>query len=183
MKQETYHKISTFIQTISVVSILIFSAVQCSLNSRLKDIQQDTSLRPIILRSSNISWDILQPLADRPDKKIFSYKKDEFLEFTILKNIATEIEGKIILNGEAYRLHFFNDLNQIQRDKIACEEKWGWVQPDTKLYAFFTEQDKEKSTEENKIVLEYKDINGNKYSTIENKNFSSKVCRIKTLSH
>lgn len=182
MRQETYHKISTYIQTVSVVSILVFSAVQCSINNRLKDIQQDTNLRPIILRSSNISWDVLKPLADKPDKKIFPYKKDEFLEFVVLKNIAAEIEGRIVLDGYSYRLHFFNDLDQIKRDQIACEEKWGWVQPDNKLYAFFTELDREKSAEENKIALNYNDINGNKYSTIENKNFSSKVCRVKDLT-
>jgi hypothetical protein len=183
MKQETYHRITILIQTFSLICILTFSGLQYSINNRLKDIEQDTQLRPVILRSSNISWEDLQPLPERPDKKIFPYKKDEFLEFIVVKNIGAEIEGKIILNGYSYTLHFFNDLSQIQKDRIACEEKWGWVQEGSKLYAFFTDHDKEKSTKENQIILNYKDINGNDYSTIENKNYSSKVCRIKDLTH
>ena len=64
MKQETYHKTTTVIQTFSLICIFIFSGLQYSINNRLKDIEQDTQLRPVVLRSSNIDWDTLKPLRE-----------------------------------------------------------------------------------------------------------------------
>jgi len=51
---------------------------------------------------------------------------------------------------------------------------WGWMKPNTLLYAICNEAEAEDSDEENQFFISYKDIEGNKYYTIEDKNFSQK---------
>ena len=178
MRQETYYKLYSLLQALSLLCLFVFGFLQCSINQKLTEINQETNFRPVILRSSYTSWGLIKPIGDETKYNISEeYKKTHFIEFTILRNIATDVNGELALNGYKYRLHFFNDIGQIDTEKISCEPKWGWTKPDSKLYAFCSEMDREKTDKENYLQLNYKDIRGNKYNTIENKNFSSKVCR------
>lgn len=174
MRQETYHKFSVFVQTLSVMFLVIFSCIQCSINARLTEIQEETQLRPVILRANEISLGALKPIDPKKDYKDSSdLKQNHLLQFEVVKNIATDIEGQIIKDGFEYRLHFFDDLSEADKHKIECSPQWGWIKTGDKLYAFFSQLDREKTDKENNLILSYKDIKGNRYQTIENKYFST----------
>lgn len=75
---------------------------------RIADQSVGANLRPVILRSGWISkWEDVK----------FSIKNGqldgELLQFTILKNIAKDISGYIVLNNKKYRLLFANEISQI----------------------------------------------------------------------
>ncbi|PIT88273.1 MAG: hypothetical protein COU29_03330 [Candidatus Magasanikbacteria bacterium CG10_big_fil_rev_8_21_14_0_10_36_32] len=76
--------------------------------------QQESNLRPVILRSGWISkWEDIK----------FSIKngqlKGQPLQFTILKNIAKDISGYIIINKNKYNLLFANEISQInEKDSL-----------------------------------------------------------------
>ena len=99
----------------------------------------------------------------------------------VLKNIAKDIKGEVVRNKYKYKLHFFNDISQannfLKTKKIECEPKWGWTTPESKLYAFYSKYDKEPTDEENHVLLNYQDIQGNRYTTYEGKNTS--ICASK----
>lgn len=161
----------------SVICLIIFGLMQCSINNKLKDIYQGAFLRPVILRGNETNLESLKPLGEEDYKDLNEFKQNHLLEFSILKNIATDITGKLILDGFEYKLHFFDDLSEAERHKIECDPTWGWVDSDKKLYAIFSEFDKEKTDAKNELVISYKDIQGNTYKTIENKLFAT--CKTK----
>ncbi|MDD4990183.1 MAG: hypothetical protein PHW31_02625 [Candidatus Pacebacteria bacterium] len=139
--------------------------------SRQTDTQREKDLRPVILRSGIIdSW----------QKVKFNWNGSELvegnpLEFTIAKNIATDISGYIVIDGSKYRLLFYNDISKVGENAYSFLEKWGWMKPDSKLFAVYKEDNKEKTIESNRIYLYYKDIEGNKYFTVEDSSFSQKT--------
>jgi hypothetical protein len=216
--------------------------------------QRENSLRPIILRSGFINnWgDIRFRFVNN------KLEQGKPLEFTILRNIAKDISGYIIIDKKKYRLLFANKISQIdfngqenisdlekrilkklyeEYKKIgklfkwkisdACAElnisngdyvgvlnnskyiklegddllitdegirhmdtktdhslyyfgpSWGWMNQDSLLYAIYNDQEVEEVDEENQIHLTYKDIEGNKYCTIEDKNFSQSSYKLK----
>lgn len=70
--------------------------------------QRESSLRPVILRSGWISkWEDIK----------FSIKNGQLegtpLQFTILKNIAKDISGYIIIGKKKYKLLFANEISQV----------------------------------------------------------------------
>lgn len=128
-------------------------------------------MRPVVLRSGFVeNW----------DKVTFKFNKNHLtegtpLEFTILKNIATSINGYIIKNGLKFDLLFGNDVSKIEENKISFQSSWGWMKADTRVVAIFKEENGIKTKKPNQIVIKYQDIEGNKYFTIENENFDQKV--------
>jgi len=127
----------------------------------------ETNLRPIILRSGFIDgW-----------KNISFNKKNNniestLIEFKILKNIAKDINGFIVLDGKKYQLLFGNNISNIGNNLSRYEQKWGWMENNTYINAIFDNKKYEKSKEKNQIYLNYKDIEGNNYYTKEDENFS-----------
>jgi len=139
---------------------------------RIANQSQEDSLRPVVLRSGFIeTWQTIKFSFD-DERKLTSGKP---LEFTVLKNIATDISGYIVIDGFKYKLHFGNDISKNSENSVYFSEKWGWMKPDTRIFAIFTENDKEKTNNSNEIYLSYKDVEGNEYYTVENSNFSSRV--------
>lgn len=211
----------------------------------------EDSLRPLILRSGFIeSWDNIK----------FSIEnrtlQGEPLKFTILKNIAKDISGHIIINRKKYKLLFANNIsgknikdnlsdlekkvlfylyenykaenkNLPQSIKSICktldvkngeyfgtitnsqyietshdsllltnegirlmdsdkpmeyrfELNWGWMNTGTIINAIFQDDEYEETQEDNQIYLLYSDIEGNRYFTRENKNFSQNSGKLLT---
>lgn len=210
---------------------------------RIADQTIEENLRPLILRSGFIeSWDDVKfsISAGRLEGKL--------LEFSILKNIAKDISGYIVVNKKKYQLLFANhisgkdikdDLSDLEKHvliylyerykveknnspkKIATiykslgiknreyvgtttnskyietngenflltddgirlmdsdkpmeyrfEPNWGWMNTGTIINGIFDGNKHEESGEENQIYLTYSDMEGNRYFTKENKNFS-----------
>jgi hypothetical protein len=136
---------------------------------RIANQTQETNLRPIVLRSGFIhKWEEIK----------FEYGRDgniiggKLMEFTILKNIAKDIKGEIVLNGYRYKLLFGNNISKIDTKKTRLSDAWGWMKPDSIIYAAFLEEDKKKTKEKNKIYVEYRDMANNQYFTNEDENFS-----------
>lgn len=136
---------------------------------KLATLAKDANLRPVVLRSGFISnWDDLQYTF-----KSGQLKTGKPIEFTILKNIATSIRGFIVKNGKRYELLFGNNISNIGKDNISFSKQWGWMKPETQIYALFNEVGQE-SKMPNQIVIQYKDIEGNPYYSIEDVNFDQK---------
>jgi len=132
--------------------------------------QRESNLRPIILRSGYISkWENVRSSLKN------GQSEGERLQFAILKNIAKDINGYIVLDGKKYQLYFANEITRTNKDNI--EEfhflsEWGWMRADTIIYATYFDSKFENVKEENSISLFYKDIENHKYYTRENQLFS-----------
>lgn len=131
----------------------------------------EANLRPVILRSGWIScWEDIK----------FSFNDEKLegtpLQFTILKNIATDISGYIVINGGKYKLLFANEISQIMDNgkfkSFQFLPIWGWMKAGTVIYSIYDVLKFDVTQEENSINLFYKDIEGNEYFTKENNNFS-----------
>ena len=137
---------------------------------RIADQTIEANLRPVILRSGYIhSWKDIK--FEYRDNKIENGKP---IQFTILKNIAKDIQGYIIIDGYKYRLLFGNEISKVSEEGSWLSQTWGWMKPETSIYAAFLDKNKEKAKEKNKIYIEYKDIEDNTYFTIEDENFCQK---------
>src|SRR3989338_2841064 len=133
---------------------------------------KESNLRQVILRAGFIkNWDSIK--AAPKDNKVDS---KDLLQFRILKNIATSIQGYIIINGLKFELLFGHNISRIEETKFQFEPNWGWATVDTVLAATFKEEGKS-TKKPNQIVMSYKDIEGNKYHTIETENFDQKCFR------
>ena len=160
-------KIINLVVLVLTLSVLIWYAYD---THRIANQTQEANLRPVILRSGFIeNWQKVEFIFD--GNKLIS---DNPLEFTILKNVATDIEGYIIIDGFKYKLLFGNDISKLSENVFYFSENWGWMKPNTRIFAFSKQESKKKTDEENKIIINYKDIEGNEYYTIEDKNFSQK---------
>lgn len=219
---------------------------------RIADQSVEANLRPIILRSGWISkWEDVR----------FSIKSGQLegapLQFTILKNIAKDISGYIIIDKKKYKLLFANEISQVNEKKssvllsdlekrimphlyeeyertkinprwrisdayrelgvkedsyvgtlnsskyiqINGEEfqltnegirlmdtekpkafqflpNWGWMKANTMINAIYLESEFEITKEENSVYLLHQDIEGNKYFTQEDKNFSQNSSKL-----
>jgi len=135
------------------------------------------NLRPLILRSGFIeSWESVKFSANK------GRLEGKFLEFSILKNIAKDISGYIIINKKKHQLLFGNSissknikdelLNLEKHVECRFEPNWGWMSAGTIINAIFESNKYEESKDENQIYLTYSDMEGNRYFTKENKNFS-----------
>lgn len=139
----------------------------------------EANLKPIVLRSGYIpSWESLS----------FSTEGDAIrgtpMQFSIWKNIAMDIHGYIILNGEKYTLVFGSQqISQIASSQpsstnstssiitTAFDPTWSWIAPNNTLQALGVQPSP--FAGDNGIYIEYKDTEGNSYFTREDKDFHS----------
>ena len=161
---------------------------------------KEGNLRPVVLRSGYVTdWNdvksrTIKILSDEEIKKILSEKKvkeneitkldqPQPLEFSILKNIATDINGFVIVDDYKYSLVFGSDISKKKYNEqfatMNFNLNWGWMKAGTKIYAFIDAQTKNKSDEDNQIYIRYKDIEGNRYYSKEDRNFSHKSFPLK----
>ncbi|OGH40542.1 MAG: hypothetical protein A3B41_02915 [Candidatus Levybacteria bacterium RIFCSPLOWO2_01_FULL_37_26] len=165
-----------FPDAISGINLVVLTATLIVLvwyaydTHRIADQTIEANLRPVILRSGYIhSWKDIK--FEYRDNKIENGKP---IQFTILKNIAKDIQGYIIIDGYKYRLLFGNEISKVSEEGSWLSQTWGWMKPETSIYAAFLDKNKEKAKEKNKIYIEYKDIEDNTYFTIEDENFCQK---------
>lgn len=157
---------SDFILLITAAFILAYTYE----TQKMKEQVKENDLRPTILRSGFIeNWDKIN--FEFSGEKLISGKP---IEFKILKGIATDIGGYVVINRHKYKLLFGNDIAKIDEQKISFLPSWGWMGPNSFIYGVFKKDDNNKVLDTNKIVLFYKDIEGNEYTTIEDENFSQK---------
>ena len=157
---------STVVISITL-GFLIWYAIE---THKLADQAKDANLRPVILRSGFLKgWD---------DLKYTTLENGNItgspLEFTIQKNIATSIKGYVIRDKRRYELLFGNDISRVDGIGIKLLESWGWMQPDKRIYALFNSKKYRETSQPNQIVIQYNDIEGNSYYTIEDENFNQK---------
>lgn len=145
---------------------------------RIADQTLEANLRPVILQSGYIpSWDSIQFVT--PSSTIINGQP---IQFSVLKNIAKDINGYIILNNHKYTLLFGSPISQIPntiinpsstQQLIAFNPSWGWLSPGNIVLAIFNPTQSQPANHDNEIYIEYKDVEGNGYFTREDKSFSS----------
>lgn len=124
---------------------------------------KESNLRPVILRSGFIaSWNKIN------FKNTRGLIAGNPISFTVLKNIVTSISGYIVINGYQYELLFGNAISQSDINTTTYIPTWGWQMPNTIISAIFNNKKREKTNKSNRIVVNYQDIEGTKYYTIEN---------------
>lgn len=244
-----FPQFSNQINLLALLSTLVVLVWYAYDTHRIANQTVEVNLRPLILRSGFIeSWDGLN----------FSIENGVLngipLGFSILKNIAKDISGYIIINGKKYKLFFANnisskdpkeELSDLEKNILLClyenykaenknlpkkiteiykifgieegqyvgiiasskyietrgedflltddgirlmdsdkpieyrfESNWGWMNKGTIINAIFKNEEYEESDEDNQIYLVYSDMEGNKYFTKENKNFSQNSGRL-----
>lgn len=157
---------TTFSDFVLLITAGLIAAYTYETHRSTKQIKEN-DLRPVILRSGYIkSWEDLQTTTKNPQGI-----PGTSLEFKILRGIATRISGYIVVNGSSYDLLLGNDISKIDGEKYMFLKSWGWMGPNTMLYALLDETTKEKTDEENKICLYYSDIEGMEYVSVEAKDF------------
>ena len=168
--KDNYANFFYILNLVVLVLTLVILLRYASDTRRIADQTQETSLRPVILRSGFIAnWNLLTPVSTQDSSQPPVVNNP--LEFTILKNIAKDITGYIIVNHQKYQLLFGNDISTVDGNRISLQPHWGWMKPDTRLYAVFTNVAIKITSDENRIYVSYRDIEGNSYHTIEDGNF------------
>jgi hypothetical protein len=186
-----YHTLFTMAELLPILNLLVLTITVVVLiiyardTNRIANQTQEANLRPVILRAGYIKgWSDLKPY--RGNQSDDSTR----LVFTSFKNIATDISGSIVINKYKYRLLFGNEVTKIESrlltsDRATNQEshlivyqlKWGWIPAATIINALFKEDDRESVNEENQIRINYRDIEGNEFFTIEDSNFVQKCFR------
>lgn len=135
---------------------------------KMRKQMEESDLRPIILRSGFIGkWEDLK----------YSFREDHLisgnlLEFKVLQGIATDIYGYVFKDGKRYKLFFVHDMTRISENGFSASEKWGWLEAGAILFGFFKDTDFTPTLEDNGIIIYFKNIQGRRYYTIEDKLFS-----------
>lgn len=128
---------------------------------------EEESIRPVILRSNTIpGWSSIKD--GKIDGQLFVFK--------VQKNIATDIEGLIVLEKRKYDFLFGYGVGSIGQDgRFTCTipslKDVGWVGQDNFLCAEFDQASSTMVVLPNQIYLSYKDIDGNSYYTKEDFSF------------
>ena len=102
------------------------------------------------------------------------------LNYMISKNIATNINWYIVINWLKHELLFWNSISTRSDSKISYSNIWGRMNyGDSYIRVVFKNDSKTtiKTLDSNKIVINYSDIEWNKYHTIEDENFKQKSLR------
>lgn len=155
-----------FIVLTLTLVVLIFYAFD---THRIANQTVEANLKPVILRSGVIlGWDdLLLKTQNKPSSD------GHYLEFTNHKNLAQNITGYLVISKKKYPIFFGNEISSFEVKDSAAAGKgmsifpsWGWLPPGGKVYGF-TNGSTDDVNEENKIYLEYLDIEGNKYFTKE----------------
>jgi len=155
---------NTLVLVITLIVLIIYTIETHKLSIQAKD----ANLRPVLLRSGFLKdWNIEFIF----NKNILISGKP--IQFSVLKNIVTSISGYIIKNGKKYQLLFGNDISKNEENLVSYCEFWGWMKPENSIYAIFKNEG-DITNESNKICIQYKDIEGNSYYTIEDENFDQK---------
>jgi Ca2+/Na+ antiporter len=157
---------SSQINLLALVLTLVVLLLYTYDTHRIAEQTIETRLRPVVLRSGFIhDWESIK----------FEREVNitgEPIEFSIMKNVAKDIQGHIILERKKFTLLFGNKISEIRGNLVRYEESWGWMKPDTVIYAVFDPMKFTVSNKDNCISITYKDIEGNSYFTREDKNFS-----------
>jgi hypothetical protein len=172
----SYDHLFGFINLIALVLTLFFLIRYTIDTYRMANLMQESNLRPVVLRSGFIqAWNTLAPTMRAPDGQ--TLLPGTAIQFTILKNIAKDINGFIVVNGFKYQFLFGNDISTLATNsssnpgRISFQPNWGWMQPNYCVYGLFTHDSAVSTTEENNIYVRYKDIEGNSYYTVEDVHF------------
>ncbi len=148
--------------------VLVWYAID---TNRIANQTVEANLRPIILRSG-----YLEKWGDIGRVKNNNLISGQALQFTIQKNIAKDIKGYVVIDQKKYPLLFGNDISKRtsnpSNETIIFNPNWGWMNVGGLLYAVYDERKFSTVRSKNCIYISYKDIEGNKYFTREDKNFS-----------
>ncbi|MFA6415047.1 MAG: hypothetical protein WC217_03060 [Candidatus Paceibacterota bacterium] len=162
-------KISTAILILTFIAIT-WTAIE---TRRMANEAIESNLRPLILRAGQlVDWKILS-IEDM--KK--AANSEPTLEFTNLKNTATEITGYVIIGHKKYPLLFNGNVRgSVIKDgdatKVVYNAKWSWLPQGGMLVATYDAEKYETTNEENQIYLSYKDIQGNAYFSREDSSYA-----------
>lgn len=130
---------------------------------------RQSELRPVILRHGYISdWNEIKFTFNK-DKQFFEGKP---LEFKVVKGIATDIFGYIILNKKKYPLLFGSEISRTSDESYFYNEKWGWLESGSRLFAMYKNEDGKSTLFDNRIYIGYRDIEGKEYYSIEYADFT-----------
>jgi hypothetical protein len=161
------------IGTLIVLAITLAVVVKYAIDTnRIARSTEEAHLRPVILRSGFLaSWDELTPW-NGVDPKLRG-ASFSFVEFTILRHIATQISGHAIVNGFRFPLYFGNDISQ-RGPQFFLNRSWAWMKADTKLFAMIRQEDAIADNLPNEIRIHYSDITGTPYVSLETADFQQK---------
>lgn len=172
-----YHGLLGFLNFVILGLTLIVLVRYAYDTHRIADQTSRSNLRPVVLRNGYIpNWD---SIAFTIQGNTISGPE---ISFRILKNIAENINGYIILNNRKYTLLFGGPISSATpasptsssaQQLIALNPTWGWLAPDNTLSAKFNPTQSQFVNQDNEIYIQYKDIEGNEYFTLENKDFLS----------
>ena len=150
-----YDHLFGFINLVALLVMLLLLLKYTIDTNRIANQTQESNLRPVVLRSGFIrDWSELAPTFRNANREMTSPGTP--IQFTILKNIAMDISGYIVINHSKYQLLFGNDISKIHADSgssiaiISFEPSWGWMQPNSSVYALFAQDTSEETKEENK---------------------------------
>lgn len=168
ISQPVYYLNWSFWGTIVLIVTLIVLIIYTVETHKLAVQARDANLRPVVLRSGFLKdWNIEFVFKDN------ILIEGSPIEFTITKNIATSINGYIIIDKKKYQLRFGNSISEIENNSVVYAVNWGWMKPETRINAiYFGEGDD--VAEKNMICIRYNDIEGNSYYTMEDENFSQR---------
>ena len=178
-----YDHLFVFANLIAILATLLVLCKYTIDTNKMANQMQESNLRPVILRSGFIrNWSDLAPTFRNPNHEVTLAGTQ--IQFRILKNIAMDISGYIVVDHRKYQLLFGNDISKLHTDPglnvamISFEPSWGWMQPNYSVYALFIQDSSEETKEENNIYIKYKDIEGNSYYTLENVHFSQRTLKL-----
>ena len=167
LKQPVFYLNWDFWNTL-VLIITVFILLWYTVETHKIAVQtKESNLRPVILRSGYL-----------PDWKHIKFKvvnriiTGQPIQFRVSKNIATNINGFIVINRYKYDLLFGNQITQNKNNTIGYLIHWGWQDANTDIYAIFDSTKKVKTNKLNQICINYQDIEKNNYHTIENSSWS-----------
>ncbi len=161
-----------YILSLALTAITLLVLIQYASDTKILAVQSQESnlanLRPLIERTGIIDWKDIK--FEVKDNVIIGKP----LTFTVLKNVATNINGYII-DGYKYALLFGSSISQVATNTYGYYPAWGWMKPDTDtiLSAVYLDDSKQKTSEPNQIYVSYADIEGNRYYTLDDASLSN----------
>ncbi len=130
-------------------------------------------LRPVILHTFSLDGSV-----DNYWKQLENGSTN-VLSFNVYNNIATNIEGYIVLKRNKIPLNLLFSDPVDPSGKFRCPEDSSstiplfWITPTRGVCAYLNNASSIKTDKDNEICLQYKDIDGHGYSTREDKNLFS----------
>jgi len=163
---------SSIFQNVILVATLIAAIYVGRKQNEINNNILENNIRPVILRNDFFNYN---NLISTPN---------QYLSFEIDKNIAFDIKGHVVVNKKKYKLRFTLAKSSEEIDKKTKQnilysfgnnyENFGWIKQGNFLRATFDLKNYEDVDLENQIRLDYKDIGGNSYYTLEDKDYKQK---------